>query len=381
MMADKTIVNGNDDLLAEELTYSYGKKFTLGPLNMSLAPHKRYAFVGFNGAGKTTLLHLISGHLTPTKGTLRLGGQSLSTLPARKRPITTVFQDLALFPSMTVEQNIAFGIKHLAGLKRRDLESRCNQYVDLLHLQGLQNRRIHRLSRGEAQRVAIARAIAPQPRLLLLDEPSSSLDPYHKSELLILLRGLVSQSWNGCMVCVTHDIDFALAFADHITILDQGKVIGSGDVPGIFTRPPNLKTATFISSIPRRHNLVEGTIDSTGHFSADNGAIRGMFQAPNRCITCSKATLFLRPDLIRICSNGSTEGAIHFRIEDLLFQGSLVRLLLKELRDSAHAMQVCVDLPASQCGVEHAVGATVAVDLNIREANIFHDENEVERLT
>ncbi len=198
-----------------------------------MAPGHIHAVVGESGCGKTTLLRIIAGLSLPDDGSVSLDGADVTHLPAEKRHIGLVFQDYALFPHLTVAQNIAYGI---TSQSRTNQQKRVQQLLETIHLPDIAKRYPHELSGGQQQRVALARALAPEPSLLLLDEPFSNLDPIRRSKLRTVIRELADDSRSASLI-VTHDIADALKLADTITILREGRVIQRGSPEGILSQP------------------------------------------------------------------------------------------------------------------------------------------------
>ncbi|MCL5788806.1 MAG: ABC transporter ATP-binding protein [Candidatus Marsarchaeota archaeon] len=226
----------------EHVSKAYGAVTALDDVTTH-APHGEVtAVLGPSGSGKSTLLRLIAGIEPPDRGRILFDGKP-ATQPPDKRGVGVVFQSLALFPHMTAAQQIAFPIE--SRLPRAEVENRVNQLAKLVKLEGALNRRPDELSGGQQQRVALARALAPEPRLLLLDEPFSNLDPRLREEMRWELRRI--QGETGCTVIhVTHDHSEALAVADHLIILRGGRVEQHGPAWEVYTHPRNAFTAWFL---------------------------------------------------------------------------------------------------------------------------------------
>ncbi|MCL7714233.1 ABC transporter ATP-binding protein [Stenotrophomonas mori] len=214
-----------------------------------------FALLGGSGSGKSTLLRCLAGFETPTRGAIVLDGQAITALPPYRRPINMMFQSYALFPHMTVEQNIAFGLKQ-DGLARDAIAQRVGEMLERVQLQGLGKRRPHQLSGGQQQRVALARSLAKGPKLLLLDEPMGALDKKLRARMQLELVDIIEQSGVTC-VMVTHDQEEAMSMATRIAVMDQGWIQQTGRPDDIYEQPANRFVAGFIGSV----NLFEGTID------------------------------------------------------------------------------------------------------------------------
>ncbi|MEE7547060.1 polyamine ABC transporter ATP-binding protein [Xanthomonas sp. Kuri4-1] len=214
-----------------------------------------FALLGGSGSGKSTLLRCLAGFETPTRGRITLDGQPMDALPPYERPINMMFQSYALFPHMTVEQNIAFGLKQ-DGCGRDAIRARVAEMLDLVQLGRLGKRKPHQLSGGQQQRVALARSLAKDPKLLLLDEPMGALDKKLRSQMQLELVNIIEGSGVTC-VMVTHDQEEAMTMATRIALMDQGWIQQVGTPDEIYEQPANRFAAEFIGSV----NLVDAVID------------------------------------------------------------------------------------------------------------------------
>ncbi|WP_322096508.1 ABC transporter ATP-binding protein [Pelagibius marinus] len=226
----------------------------LDDVSLTIRQNEFFTLLGPSGCGKTTLLRLIGGFEQPSQGDVFLEGQQLTGLPPFKRPINTVFQSYALFPHLTVGQNIAFGLEML-GRPKEKRTARVEQMLALVKLQGYANRKPAQLSGGQQQRVALARALASQPKVLLLDEPLSALDLKLRKEMQIELKRLQTET-GITFVFVTHDQEEALTMSDRIAVMDSGKILQIGSPTEIYEHPQRRFVADFIGET----NFLEGRI-------------------------------------------------------------------------------------------------------------------------
>ena len=224
-------------------------------VNLDVRKGEIFALLGGSGSGKSTLLRCLAGFETPTKGKILLDGQPIGTLPPYERPINMMFQSYALFPHMTVEQNIAFGLKQ-DGMAKDAIARRVGEMLELVQLQKLGKRKPHQLSGGQQQRGALARSLAKGPKLLLLDEPMGALDKKLRSKMQLELVNIIEQLGVTC-VMVTHDQEEAMTMATRIAVMDQGWIQQIGKPDDIYEQPANRFVAGFIGSV----NLIEGVID------------------------------------------------------------------------------------------------------------------------
>ena len=214
-----------------------------------------FALLGGSGSGKSTLLRCLAGFEKPTKGKIVLDGEVMNDLPPYERPINMMFQSYALFPHMTVEQNIAFGLRQ-DGLAKDAIRKRVGEMLEMVQLGRLAKRKPHQLSGGQQQRVALARSLAKGPKLLLLDEPMGALDKKLRSRMQLELVNIIETSGVTC-VMVTHDQEEAMTMATRIALMDQGWIQQVGKPDEIYEQPANRFAAEFIGSV----NLVDATID------------------------------------------------------------------------------------------------------------------------
>ncbi len=243
-----------------------GAVTALDDVSLTIAPNEFFTLLGPSGCGKTTLLRLLAGFEHPTSGIILLDGKDVAGDPPNKRPVNTVFQSYVLFPHMTIEQNVAFGLERL-GHRGQAVVDRVAAMLRLVRLKALAKRRPNQLSGGQQQRIALARALAPQPRLLLLDEPLSALD-------LKLRRGMqeelkrIQRETGITFVLVTHDQEEALSMSDRIAVMDHGHVLQAGRPQDIYERP----TSRFVADFIGEANVLPG--DLVGRPGSVSVAIR-----------------------------------------------------------------------------------------------------------
>ncbi|PZO07550.1 MAG: polyamine ABC transporter ATP-binding protein [Lysobacteraceae bacterium] len=223
-------------------------------VSLSIRKGEIFALLGASGCGKSTLLRCLGGFEKPTKGRVILDGQDITDLPPYERPINMMFQSYALFPHMSVEQNIAFGLKQ-DGMPKADITRRVAEMLSLVQMEKFARRRPHQLSGGQQQRVALARSLAKSPKLLLLDEPMGALDKKLRSQMQLELGNIVERLGVTC-VMVTHDQEEAMTMAHRIAIMDAGWIRQLGTPDEIYEQPSCRFSAEFIGSV----NLIEGKI-------------------------------------------------------------------------------------------------------------------------
>jgi spermidine/putrescine ABC transporter ATP-binding subunit len=233
-------------LVIAGLTVRYGQVNAVNDLDLTVRAGELFVLLGGSGSGKTTLLRAIAGFVQPQAGRIALDGTDLLALPPHRRPVNTMFQSYALFPHLTVAANIAFGLRQL-GRPRAAIRDRVAEMLALVQLEGFGDRRPHHLSGGQQQRVALARSLAPNPALLLLDEPLSALDRGLRAETrseLVRLQRQVGTTF----VLVTHDQEEALTMADRIGVMRDGRMVQTGTPAEVYETPANRFVATFLGA-------------------------------------------------------------------------------------------------------------------------------------
>ena len=272
------------------LSKHYGETSALEEVSLEVAQGQLLALLGPSGCGKTTLLRLIAGLLEPDTGEVRLAGQRVSHLPSEKRELGMVFQRPTLFPHLDVAANVGFGLK-MRGTLREEVSRRVAEALDAVQLTGFERRKPRQLSGGQQQRVAIARAVVTRPKLLLMDEPFSSLDALLREEMRALVRNLQG-ALGITTVFVTHDQTEALELADVLGVMFNGEVAQLGTPQEVFEKPVNAQVAQFMGAT----NLLTGSVEA-GVLTTSLGRIplneaRGV---------SGDSTVVIRPEYLTLC--------------------------------------------------------------------------------
>src|SRR6185369_13515806 len=241
----------------------------LDNVSVTIRQNEFFTLLGPSGCGKTTLLRMIAGFELPTAGDILLDGQPVAHLPPFKRQVNTVFQSYALFPHLTVAQNIAFGLEML-GRPKSEIESQVTKMLKLVQMEPMRNRKTNQISGGQQQRVALARALAPHPKVLLLDEPLSALDLKLRKEMQIELKRLQHET-GITFVFVTHDQEEALTMSDRIAVMSKGRILQVGSPRDIYDRPAERFVANFIGDT----NFLEGDVKSSNASKARVALLAG----------------------------------------------------------------------------------------------------------
>src|SRR4051794_24811934 len=226
-------------------------------VSIDIAENEFFALLGPSGCGKTTLLRMISGLETPTSGEIVIGGEDMALTPPNKRPTNMVFQSYAVFPHMTVAENVAYGLK-VTGVPREETKRRVAEALDMVKLTSLAERRPDQMSGGQRQRVALARALVKRPKVLLLDEPLSALDAKLREEMRLELTRL-QENVGITFIIVTHDQDEALSMASRIAVMDRGAVKQIATPSELYEHPATRFVADFIGKV----NLIDASVVET----------------------------------------------------------------------------------------------------------------------
>lgn len=239
-----------------DLRKNFGSHRALDGVSLDIRENEFFSLLGPSGSGKTTLLRLLAGFEEPTAGTIRLEGKDISRVPPERRPVNLMFQSYALFPHMTVEGNIAYGLE-MEKLPRAQIRSRVEELLEMVQLEPLARRKPDQLSGGQKQRVALARALAKRPRLLLLDEPLGALDKKLRGEMQLEIKKL-QHRFGITFIVVTHDQEEALVMSDRIAILRDGQLVQCGSPREVYEQPADRFAADFIGVM----NFLPGTVQS-----------------------------------------------------------------------------------------------------------------------
>lgn len=270
-----------------QITKRFGDVVAVDSVDLEIADGEFFALLGPSGCGKTTTLRLIAGLEFPTTGSLRIFGDEIGTLPPNRRPVNTVFQNYALFPHMTAEENVAFGLR-MRKIPKADVEPRVRDAIALVHMEGMEQRRPDQLSGGQQQRVALARALVNSPKVLLLDEPLGALDLKLREAMQLELKAL-QREVGITFVFVTHDQGEALAMSDRIGVMDGGRLLQVGTPEEIYARPTNRFVADFIGHA----NLLDGMVTGQDLVTLTNGIT---IAAPSNIAPGGRVAVSLRPE-------------------------------------------------------------------------------------
>ena len=347
-----------------DVSLAYGRTQVLRAVSLTIEPGEFFALLGPSGSGKSTLLRLIAGFNQAQSGRILIDGEDVSRVPPWKRGIGMVFQNYALWPHMTVSDNVAFGLEERR-LPKGAIRTRVKAALELVGLQDYGARRPGQLSGGQQQRVAVARTIAIEPKVLLIDEPLSNLDAklrvHMRAELLALQRKLGITT-----IFVTHDQEEALSISDHVAVLDGGVIQQVGTPMELYDSPSNRFIANFVGTINLIPGRVERAADGETVFASD---IAGRIALPHAAPP-GAADIAIRPHALTLAHAGAGADDIHTwidgRIAEREFLGEFVRYGVT-VRDFA----LVVDVPHHADSATFGIGSAVRVGINPQQARLL----------
>ena len=353
------------------VSLAYGRTRVLDDVSIAIEPGEFFALLGPSGSGKSTLLRLLAGFLHPQAGAIRVGGEDVTRVPPWERDIGLVFQNYALWPHMTVRQNVAFGLEERK-LPRKAIEEKVAAALELVGLSEFGARRPGQLSGGQQQRVALARTIAIEPKVLLLDEPLSNLDAklriHMRVELLALQRKLGITT-----IFVTHDQEEALSISDRVAVLDQGVIQQVGTPIELYDTPANRFIATFVGTI----NLLQGTLEQVNGRSVFRSEALGAIELGSAAGAAGNAEIAIRPHALQLAAADRPgepgRSWLSATVSEREFLGEFVRYNVK-----VGAAKLIVDQPHHAGESGFAPGAAVKVGINPAQVKILKAATERE---
>jgi spermidine/putrescine transport system ATP-binding protein len=346
------------DVDLDHVTIRFGDFVAVKSVSMKIKGGEFFSILGPSGCGKTTLLRSISGFQDPSEGAVRIGGKDMAGIGSNRRPTALIFQNLALFPLMSVSENIGYGLR-VRGVSARERRKRADELLQLVALPGTGDKRISELSGGQKQRVAIARALAVEPQVLLLDEPLSALDLRLRQHMRTELRA-IQKRVGITFIYITHDQGEALTMSDRIAVMNAGRVEQIGAGREVYDHPATPFVAAFVGE----NNGVEGVVKSldgeTATLDTPIGALKG--RAGAGLAAGKPATLFVRPESLRVAAEG--QGQFGAEVAGSAFEGHMTHVALVAAGGRKLTMSLGRHLGASAL----EPGARIGVDFAAEDA-------------
>ena len=297
---------------------TYENQPLLSGISFTVEMGETVCLLGASGSGKSTLLRIIAGLETPKSGKVLWGGTDMASVPVHERNFGLMFQDYALFPHLTVAENVAFGLK-MQNLPQDQVKLRVTASLEQVNMSGFANRSVTDLSGGEQQRVALARALAPRPRLLMFDEPLGALDRALKDYLLKELRGILHESGVPA-IYVTHDQEEAFAIADRVVLLHDGRIVQAGTPADVFAHPASKWVANFLGL----GNVLDGKWLRSGQVETRLGVLEVDCETETK--SGESVALLIRPERVKLKRDGT---GLNGRVADVIFQQNGFRVMLE----------------------------------------------------
>jgi len=330
------------DLELDKVVKRFGEFTAVHGVSVTIPQGEFFSFLGPSGCGKTTILRMISGFIDPSEGEIRLAGRNLAGIGPNKRPTALIFQNLALFPLMSVADNISYSLR-VRGASKAERRRKADQMLELVALEGYADKRIDELSGGQKQRIAIARALAVEPAVLLLDEPLSALDLKLRQHMRAELRALQRRT-GITFIYITHDQGEALVMSDRVAVMSQGRIEQMGNSTDVYNNPETAFVASFVGE----NNVFAGKLrEAAEGFGVIETALGPLRAAnPRRLAVGTDALLFVRPERVRLANGaetGSGRNAIESEVADQVFEGLAVNIFLDNPKGRPIAVSVTND--------------------------------------
>lgn len=325
-------------------------------IDMRIEAGEFFSFLGPSGCGKTTLLRLVSGFLDPTEGQVRINGQDMRGIGPNKRHTAMIFQNLALFPLMSVADNIAFGLE-VRGVSKTERRKQAEKLLELVDLPGVGDKKVEDLSGGQKQRVAIARALAVEPAVLMLDEPLSALDLKLRQHMRSELRKIQRRT-KVTFIYITHDQSEALTMSDRVAVMSDGKIEQVGMPDTIYNAPATPFVASFVGETNTFHGTLREADRETAVMETPEGALR--CNNPHGLPSGASSIAFVRPETIAFTNGKACDNTLQCNIETWSFEGAFINIKLKTTAGQDIVMRL--NNSGSDLGLESGKSVRVAFD-------------------
>lgn len=362
-MAPRAAATAEDHLILSDIGMTFGAVNVIPSLSLAVRRGEMVAFLGPSGCGKTTTLRMIAGLISPTRGRITVAGRDITDLPVHDRDMGLVFQSYALFPHMTVAQNVAFGLE-MRRMAKAEVRARVSAALEMVQLAHLADRKPRALSGGQQQRVALARALVIEPSILLLDEPLSNLDAKLRDEMRVQIRSLQQQS-GITAVFVTHDQVEALSMCDRIVVMRGGHIEQFGTPGEIYETP----ASPFVASFVGRTNRLSGKVDAAGRLTAAGQQLQVKGLLP-----VGSVQVMVRPHRMTLHAPGSqlpaSQNVLSGRLTGITFIGDLIQASVRVGED-----ELTIEQPTRRSTALPAAGAEVLVSWEPGDTMVFSGED------
>ena len=357
------------DVEVRGVTKTYGALTAVHDVTLEVARGEFFSILGPSGCGKTTILRMIAGFLEPTRGEILIGGRPMRGVPPHRRPTSLVFQHLALFPLMTVYDNIAFGLR-MRKTPEGEVRRKVAEKLELINLPGYEAKRPHQLSGGEKQRVAIARCLVIEPTVLLLDEPLGALDLKLREHMKAELKA-IQHRVRTTFVYITHDQGEALAMSDHVAVMSRGRLQQVGAPAQVYETPATAFVARFVGE----NNGLPGRVATAGAGTAEVETTEGLLHARNPLGLAPGAAgiCFVRPEKLVLAGPppaGPGANRLAGVVRELYYEGAVVRARLG-LPSGRELMAAIPTGPASGDGLLPAPGRSLEIGFRAADAYVL----------
>ncbi|MCP4401000.1 MAG: ABC transporter ATP-binding protein [bacterium] len=345
------------DVKLERVTKTFGKFHAVRDVSFEISKGEFFSILGPSGCGKTTTLRMISGFEVPSEGSIFVGGELVNDLAPHKRKTNLVFQHLALFPMMNIEENVAFGLQ-MQKVPKNEIQKRVDAILNVVELQGFQKKQIHQLSGGQKQRVAIARCLVLNPTVLLLDEPLGALDLKLREQMKIELKK-IQHRIGTTFIYITHDQGEALVMSNRVAVMNEGCLIQVGSPQELYDRPNDRFVADFIGD----HNGIPASVLDVGNelttCEAEGLQIRSA--AGKRFQPGEECQIYIRPEKIELLDGNDAsflQNSFPAVVADIIFEGALIKYAVSI---SETLPQLTVSVPNVEAGHIFEISAPVRV--------------------
>ncbi len=363
----------SQDIELDHVTMRFGALTAVSDVHLTIPAGEFFSFLGPSGCGKTTILRMISGFMEPTSGVIRIGGKDMSGIGPNKRPTALIFQNLALFPLMTVAENIGFGLE-VRGIASADRRRRVKELLDLVALPDTADKKVTELSGGQRQRIAIARALAVEPAVLLLDEPLSALDLKLRQHMRSELRDIQKRT-GVTFIYITHDQGEALTMSDRIGVMSRGVLCQVGDGRSIYDDPASAFVASFVGETNRFTGRVIAA--AGGRAAIDTPAGKMVGRNPRDLREGDEAILFVRPERMQPADGAADHNIVESPVSHQEFEGAFVNVFLEPVQGRTIVVQTTNAGTGNSNGTPWQPGATARITFRPEDAVVLPQSEDV----